>query len=1269
MKYKLAFFAFLFLSVSTLFGQSEQIKSYDLNWKGIEKCLIASSSISVMAFDGALYPDENHLPYFTERIHCDPAFLYRLELKNPVYLPLTDDEAALVPKGISLPSEVKPVSSRLTERGSVFLSISVCPFVDQNGKIVKLKSFDLQVTKEDKPQKTISSVSHTYAGSSVLASGKFVKIKVSDTGVYKLTYEDLVSMGINPANVHVFGYGGNVLTQDFSLPKIDDLPEQAIYMNKGSDGIFNAGDYILFYAQGVNKWSYDSAKSMFTHVANSYSKYGYYFVSSDAGVGRKIEVGSVETPNASVVNPVTEFVDYGVYEKDVVNLAFSGKEFYQPFSDATSLNFSFTVPNVVSGSPVKVRLDVAASSTSTSTFSLSLNGGQANQLSLRPLAGDNYEQGVGASGIFNYAASGDVLSFVLSYPKPTSTSLGYLNFVEFNARRQLKMTGTVMQFQNIDYLGQSAFSRYQLSNANSNVEIWDITDPQNINKVSTTIADGTLTFTASSNELRTYLAIDPTASNAYAKPEIVGTVSNQNLHAIRQADMVIITYPDFLSQAQKLAQAHRDKDGLTVEVVTTEQVYNEFSSGTPDATAYRWMMKMLYDRAIQSNGALSMPKYLLLFGRGSYDNRKLISGSGDNLIMTYESDNSLITTSSYVSDDYFALLDDTEGVDLTAGLMDIGVGRFPVTTVQQATDVVDKTIGYMNNQGKGSWKNQLCFLADDGGNGDGNIHMSQADDVATSVATLFPAYQENKIYLDDFQQQTSASSESYPAAKTKFFNLLNSGLFFLNFTGHAGPTGWTNESILSLADVKALSNQHLPLFVAVTCDFSQFDVQAVSGGEQVVLNPIGGGIGILSATRPVYSYENSILDKLICTNLFQKKNGTEMRIGDIVAYAKNQITSGSVNKLAYIYMGDPAVKLNYPTKYQVITTKINQDSTLSNDTLRALSVDTIQGFIADENGKLATDFTGVLHVVVYDKIQKITTLNNHNETNGAFTYADRPNILFSGKTEVKSGKYSFTFMLPKDIRYNYGGGRINYYAEDDSLDFEAQGYYENFIIGGTDKNYIDESDGPAVKLYLNSKSFVSGDKVNESPLFMADVSDIHGINTVGSGIGHDILLTIDQSPDSSYVLNDYFQANANSYTDGTVSYRLPTMENGKHSLTFRVWDLLNNSTTQTVDFQVVKGLAPVIFSIDVHPNPASKEATIVVSHDRPETILKTTVEIFDIAGRKIWSFSQSTANNISWDLVANNGQKVKSGLYLYRVSVNTANAEISSKTNKMIIVE
>lgn len=834
-----------------------------------------------------------------------------------------------------------------------------------------------------------------------------------------------------------------------------------------------------------------------------------------------------------------------------------------------------------------------------------------------------------------------------------------------------------MQFQNVDYLGQSTYNHYSLSSANANIQIWDITDSQNINKLQTSIVDGNLTFVDSSSVLKKYLAIDPTLATAFSKPEIVESVSNQNLHAISQADMVIITYPDFLQQAQKLAQAHREKDNLTVEVVTTDQVYNEFSSGTPDATAYRWLMKMLYDRALSSSSVGDVPKYLLLFGRGSYDNRKIRSDSGDNLILTFQSDNSLVTTSSYVTDDYFALLGDDDGANIFDSSMDVGVGRFPVTTAQQATDVVNKTIGYMNNQGKGSWKNQLCFLADDGGNGDGNIHMSQADDVATSVANAFPAYQLNKIYLDAYLQQISASGESYPLAKNKFMNSLNSGLFLLDFTGHAGPTGWTNESILTLADVKALSNQHLPLFVAVTCDFSQFDAEGVSGGEQVILNSAGGGIGILSAARPVYSSGNFPLNMLVCDNLFKKQNGQEMRIGDVIKYAKNNLTDG-INKLPYIYLGDPAIRLNYPTKYQVVTSMINSDTSLKNDTLRALSIDTVKGYVADDNGKIVSDFNGVLHAVIYDKIQKIITLNNHSEPISTslhgqdsvfFSYKDRPNILFSGDIEVKNGAYSFSFMLPKDIKYNYGGGRIDYYAKDDTNDFEAQGYYENFIVGGTDKGFLNDTVGPMVKMYLNSENFVSGGKVNETPLFMANVSDIHGINTVGSGIGHDILLTIDQNPEASYILNDYFHANENSYTTGTVTYKLPTIEDGKHSLTFRVWDLLNNSTTQSLNFEVNKGLTPVIFSVSSYPNPVTNQANIVVKHDRPETVLNTTIEIFDITGRKIWTFSQSSADNISWDLITNDGHKAKTGVYLYRVSVKTVNSDITSKTNKMLIIE
>ena len=1264
MKIKIVFLLFLIFFVSALKSQNEQITSYKLNWKGIEKWHIDSTSIYVISFDGAKYPTDSRLPYFNQRITCDPAFGYKIVLKNPVYIPVTNEENVFLTGNYSFSSEPQVENDFLHQRGTTYCDIRILPFVNRGGNILKLKSFDLQINQTSLPKKIAASTIHSYAPNSVLAQGKFVKIRIVDNGVYKLTYDDLVSMGVDPTNVRVFGYGGNVLDQSFTSPKIDDLPEVSIYMNKGADGVFNAGDYILFYGQGINKWTYDATKSMFTHVINSYSKYGYYFVTSDVGVGKKIQETSITLPDSPTINSVEEFTDYQVHEKELINLALSGREFYgETFNDITSYNLPFSFPNPVTTNSTIVRFDVAASASTESGFTLSLNGGQTKTLSVAKRDGANYEQGKGSSGIFTFTPQSEAFNFNVTYVKPVSTAVGYLNYLEVNARRQLKMSGSVMQFQNIDYLGQAAYSQFKLSDANSNVQIWDITDPQNISKIATQVVNGKMTFVDLSNDVKNYLAIDPTALSAFQKPEVVGVVPNQNLHSIAQADLVIITHPNFLTQAQTLAQAHRDKDNLTVEVVTIDQVYNEFSSGTPDATAYRWVMKMLYDRALNANNTADLPRYLLLFGRGSYDNRKLRTDSGDNLILTYQAENSLVLTMSYVTDDYFTLLDDNEGSQVDANLMDMGVGRFPVTTTQQATDIVNKTIGYMNNQGKGNWKNQLCFLADDG---DAALHMKQADSIAVSVGRNFPAFQINKLYLDAYSQEVTASGQSYPVAKNHLLNLIQSGLFLLDYTGHAGATGWTNESVLSLADVKNLSNQHLPLVLGATCDFLQFDVQGVSGGEQMVLNPSGGAIGILSAARPVYASQNFTINKLVCDNLFKKINGKPQRIGDIIPYAKNNVGT-EINKLSYMYMGDPAVMLNYPTKYQVVTSKVNESTTFGNDTLRALSVATIHGYIADENGTKIDNFNGTLHAVAYDKIQRITTLNN--EGDGALTYSDRPNTLFSGNVEVKNGVYSFSFMLPKDIKYNYGGGRINYYAEDDTNNFEAQGYFENFIIGGTNKNYIDETDGPTVSLFMNSENFVSGDKVNETPLFIANVSDIDGINTVGSGIGHDIMLTVDQDPAQSYVLNDYFQAKANSYTDGVVNFKLPLLENGKHTINFRVWDLLNNSTNSSTNFEVIKGLTPVIFTVYNYPNPVKAQTSIVVKHDRPETILNTTVEIFDLSGRKIWSFSQSSADNISWNLITNDGKRVKTGIYLYRVSIKTKDSDVTSKTNKMLIVE
>ena len=1238
---------------------------FTLGWKGVETWTAGSNSRKVVALTDAVYPDETQLPYFRKRLAVDKNYRYQAALTNQTFAPLSAEELAIVGSEV-IPNQTVTVEiQNLDIRGTSYVDALVSPFVVRNGTIQKLLSFTLEIVKTQSAQKQKTAVTHTFATSSVLKTGKFVKIAVANTGVYRLTYEDLNGMGISPANVRIFGYGGEVQSQDFSKPMIDDLPEIAIYMEKGSDGVFGAGDYILFYAKGVQKWTYDRIREMFTHTINSYSTKGYYFVTSDAGVGKKIETKTIQVPVDATIVPVEEFTDYTVHESELKNLANSGKEFYgEYFSDAKSLNFPFSFPNMLLTNSTKVRLDVAASAGAITTFTLDMNGAQTKTLGVpKRTDGDGYEKAKAANGFYTFTPTSDAFNLKLTFNPNGVAAEAYLNYIEINAQRALKMSGAAMQFQYTGEIGNSTYCQYKMSNAGNNVQIWDITEAHNTSQLTTNVVDNLLTFTDSGNEIKNYLAIDPKQGNAFSKPEIIGAVPNQDLHAMPQAEMIIITNPRFLAQADELAQAHRTIDNLRVNVMTTEQVYNEFSSGTPDATAYRRAMKMFYDRANANSTTADLPKYLLFFGRGTFDNRKLQSTSGDNLILTYQADNSLVETLSYVTDDYFGFLDNNEGNQIPSHGLDIGTGRFPVVTVSQAQDVVKKTIDYMNNVNNGKWKNQLCFLADDGDNA---LHMKQADSIASTISRNFKSYQTTKIYLDAYNQEISASGETYPVARKQLHSLIDKGLLYLNYTGHAGAQGWSNESVMTVNDVNGMSNKIHPIWVGATCNFLQFDLKTVSAGEQVVLNPNGGGIGIFSAARPVYASQNFVVNKYFTENLFKKINGKHYRIGDALAIAKNSVGS-EINKLSYIYMGDPAVKLAFPTDYNVSTTSINNNSTFGTDTLRAMSVVEIKGQITDGSNQLVASFNGDLFIDIFDKAQRITTQNNHDD--GAMSYTDRPNVLFSGKASVVDGQFSFTFMLPKDIKYNYGGGRINYYANSSELNADAQGYFEDFTVGGTNRNAIYETDGPEINLFLNTQNFVTGDAVNESPLLMAQIKDLSGINKVGSGIGHDLLITIDNDPSQSFVLNDYFETKANSYSEGSLQYKLSNLTEGKHTLTFKAWDLLNNSANKTIEFEVIKGLQPVIFKVYNYPNPVTTSTQIVVEHDRPETILNTLIEIFDLSGRKIWQFEQGNADNVKWDLRGADGLKVKSGMYFYKVSINTNNSEVYSKTNKILVLD
>ncbi|MDR1652291.1 MAG: type IX secretion system sortase PorU [Prevotellaceae bacterium] len=1107
----------------------------------------------------------------------------------------------------------------------------------------------------------------SYAGSSVLASGKFVKIKIIDSGIYKLTYDDLKSMGITPENVRIFGYGGAVINQNLAKgASPDDLPEVALKMEKGADGIFNSGDYILFYAQGIVKWTYNATARMFQHAGNPYSTYGCYFVTSDAGTGKKIAVAPAETPNQSIAE-ITDFTDFQVYETDEISLLGSGKEFYDSknFTESKrTYDFTFDFPNVVPDSGATLRVSYATKADYASTMDISVNNGVVKTIttimSYKELA---YSE---STSVLDFPAVQSKATVRMTYNPPQSVSLAYLNFLEINVRSALKMNGSAMRFQHFDSIS-SEYKRYNLSGAGNNITIWDISDNANIVEMPTVRNGQNLSFITQSTAQKYFLALDPTAN--FPKPEIVGAVANQNLHALSHVDMTMIVHPLFLEEANKLADAHRQIDGMNVAIVTPEQVYNEFSSGTPDISAYRKLMRMHYHR----DSAAHKQKYLLLIGRGSYDNRGLLQQTaGNNLLLTYQANNSGHKVSSFVTDDYIGMMtDDAEDINIPANRLDIAVGRFPITTREQAQAIVDKTIEYMRNQRRTNWKNQLVYLADDGeeNQNDYRTYMEGQENIIREIYAKHPEYQTNRIYIDAFKQVKSANGNTYPEAKAKFASMINKGILFFNYLGHAGSNGITGEGILLTNDIKKLTNKNYFLCFAGTCDFIHFDAPTVSAGEFLLTNPVGGSIGVISAARTVYNNSNATLSKGFNSFLFDRNSeGKHYTVGEAFILAKNR-EGKQTNKLSYVLMGDPAITLNYPDKYNIKTTEINGNTDITgNDTLKALSTNTIKGIIIDDNGTKADGFSGNVFVDIYDKIQVIRTLDNDGKAGGnPFIFSDRPNLLYSGKTTVENGEFDITFMMPKDIRYNFGTGRINYYAEMDSTS-EAQGYFENFLVGGSSDVQIDDNEGPAIEnMFLNSPNFVNGGKTNETPYFVVSVSDEHGINTVGNGIGHDATLMVDNDPTQIYVLNEYFDSDAGTYKSGTFAYLLPELPEGKHALTFKVWDLLNNSATAGLNFEVQKGLKPQIFDLYNYPNPATDYTIFKITTDRPQDVLKAKIEIFDLAGRKFWEFTQTTTDDILWDMRSANGTYLASGIYIYRLTLSTLSSETASKANKLII--
>lgn len=1093
---------------------------------------------------------------------------------------------------------------------------------------------------------------HSYAERSVLADGHWVKIRVSESGVCRMSFSELRSAGLEPSQVRVFGYGGAQKEQDFSKPNIDDLPQVPVYVGE---------DYILFYVQGPISWTYNGSR--FAHTRNTYSDFGYYLLSDDAG-------DMLLFPEAEAVSgshtDVTYYSYYQVQDKDSVNLidrtgvSGGGRTFYgEQFAAGQTRTFTFSTP-YANGDNSSVYIDMAANAATTSTVKAKLNNTSSKSIYISSIP-DHYTFGVAGTISMNGASEEQNQRVTIQFVNSNASALAWLNYIEITTPSELVMTGSYMGIRSLVNRNTTNPVRFLLRNTTASTQIWDVTDLAAIQRMPTTMVDDQLAWVGTQADgVHEYIAVN-TDGTKFVQAEVVGEVKNQNLHALSNIDYIIICPEGYEDVSEDLAKAHEAKQAITYAIVTDQQVYNEFSSGTPDATAYRWLMKMLYDRA--KNGIGQQPRWLLLMGHGTFDNRKLLRNSGTSLLLTYQSKNSVNEIKAYATDDYFAYLDDNEGTIDTQGRMDIGVGRLPVESLDEARTTVDKLIQYIRNEQTGKWKNQLVYLADDGENG---THTETAEKSAELVRIKNPDFIVHKIFLDAYPQEVNASGESYPLAKNRVLNLLKNGVLFFNYSGHGGYNAITNESILNLKDIAGMTNKNQAFWLFATCNFAQCDAGKRSAAETAVLNPKGGAIGILAATRTVYASQNTNLNRSVCDTLFGHSDvfHYDMTLGEAISIGKNLLGSDE-NKLAYVLLGDPCMRLNYPTDYHV-------ETLTEMDTLNALSVQHVEGRIIDEDLNTVSDFNGKVDITIYDKMQSIPTRDNDNAGGDprVIAYNDYPNTIFSGATDVKDGLFNYTFMVPKDIRYNFDNGRIVYYAVTaDSLETaEAVGHFEQFIIGGTGSTVAIDTIGPEMEIYLNSPAFRNGDKTYATPRFFANLYDKNGINTAGAGIGHDLMLIIDDDPKMIYSLNEYFTAANNSYQAGQVSYLMEELANGPHSLTFRAWDLLNNSTTKSLNFIVEAGLDPSIYNVTTYPNPVQQSGVVhlIVNYDQPDELIETEIYLYNTAGQMVYSHKQDNPDAVSINLPS---LGLNTGVYIYSVKIKSASSKYSTTSGKIIVTK
>lgn len=1187
-----------------------------------------------------------------------------------------------------LPANANETFSIGTARGQNYITALFNPIVNKNGTIQVVSSIKVELTGTPNP--SAADREYVFSSNSVLSTGDWYKIGVQSDGIHILTYDDLNSLGIpvssvNPKSINIYGNHIPKLSENNWVDRPDDLKKNAIFIAGEADNKFDPTDYILFYAKGPQEVIANS--SDFTVRQNKNDSLTYFFIHVDNSDSPK-RIEQKDNTDNPFTHTITSTTDFALYEENKENLLKSGDGWYGQHYEGALLTSEFTLnlENRVVSEPVALRTAyVSASKSGTSGLQVTVNGTLVDDI-LASTLGGGYTVATNQVSEIEFTNGTTNLDVLLTFYRSSAASEAWLDYLQFNFIRNNRMGISQLFIRDLRTVGLGNVGQFVVSNASSETQVWEVTDPFNVASINGNLSGTNYTFLQTIDSLRTFIAFTKNqAKKAVLSGEFLGKIPNQNLHGLAQVDYLIITHESLRSQADRLANLHRAQ-GLSVHVIDIQKVYNEFGGGAAEPASIRWFAKMFYSRADSDPG--NALKYLCLFGDGTYDPLNRIP-KNNYLIPTY---NSVETgpvdfISSFTADDFFGLLDDTEAMG-SSDMLDIGVGRIPVSDLGAAEQVIDKIEHYMNygsslfsnaagiqcdddgySSSFGDWRNRIVLMSDDENNGQ---FIKDCESLSDTTQKYHPEINIVKIYLDAYKQIVTSGGQRYPDVEVAINQNMHKGALVFNYVGHGGETGLSLERVVSIPMIQQWANvNNMPIFISATCEFSRFDDPGrVSAGETTLTTPYGGAVGMLTTTRLVYISVNTILVQNLYTELFNEEGGEPLALGEILRRTKN-LTLGSNNMRNFALLGDPALKLGKANP-RIETDSINGvEVSMVTDTLKALTKITVSGHVENEAGTLLSNYNGFIYPTVFDKWKTRYSLGQ-DITSPVLPFDTQNNIIYKGKATVKDGKFTFSFVVPKDIDYSYGKGKISYYGN--SNDDHHYGYDTSIVVGGVNPDGLDDNIGPEVNLYMNDEHFVNGGMTDSKPLFLAHITDENGINTTGNGIGHNITLILDGNTAEPIVLNNFYEADLDTYQSGKVSYNLSDLEEGPHQVVFKVWDVNNNSSEATLDFIVVKEEEIGISHLLNYPNPFTTNTDFYFEHNQVCNSLQVKVEVFTVSGKLVKTIFETVhssgfrSEGIHWDGRDDYGDKLARGVYVYRLTIETEEGTKAEKIEKLVIL-